>query len=397
MNLKELRDSFPLLEQEITYFDNAATTPTCKACIDQTSTYYEKDCFNIHRGGYKGSLRSESKIDESRTLVKNFINAESKKEIIFTSGATESLNLITTSLFSSMDFTENNIVTTELEHHSNFIPWLMGKTELRVASCEKDGSLKKEKVLDLIDSNTVLVAISACSNVTGDYIDLKEIIEKAHFEGAFVIVDASQFIAHKKLDVQEIDCDFAVFSAHKIYGPTGVGVLYGKAEIMDSLSPPKFGGDMVLNVARQEWLNLPCKFEAGTLNLAGIVGMASAIKWLNLQGLKTLEEREKSLKNYIFDRMSQVEGLKMFSRRENSAPIVSFSIEGINSNDIAMFLATRNICVRSGKLCAQPLLKRLNKEGLVRVSLAFFNTEEEIDFLISSLKQIKERMSKWEL
>ena len=396
MNLKELRDSFPLLEQEITYFDNAATTPTCKICIDQISAYYAKDCFNIHRGGYKGSLRSEGRIDESRNIVKNFINAESKKEIIFTSGATESLNLITTSLFSSMDFTGNNIVTTELEHHSNFIPWLMRKTELRIASCEIDGSLKIKKVLDLIDNNTVLVAISACSNVTGDYIDLKKIIEKAHFEGALVILDASQYVAHKKLDVQEIDCDFAVFSAHKIYGPTGVGILYGKAEIMDSLNPPKFGGDMVLDVAKQEWLSLPNKFEAGTLNLAGIVGMASAIKWLNSQGLNTLEKREKNLKNYIFDRMNEIEGLKMFSRRENSAPIVSFSIEGINSNDIAIFLATKDICVRSGKLCAQPLLKRLNKEGLVRVSLAFFNTKDEIDFLISSLKQLKKMVNKWE-
>jgi len=273
---------------------------------------------------------------------------------------------------------------------------LMRKTELRIASCEIDGSLKIKKVLDLIDNNTVLVAISACSNVTGDYIDLKKIIKKAHFEGALVILDASQYVAHKKLDVQEIDCDFAVFSAHKIYGPTGVGILYGKAEIMDSLNPPKFGGDMVLDVAKQEWLSLPNKFEAGTLNLAGIVGMASAIKWLNSQGFNTLEKREKNLKNYIFDRMNEIEGLKMFSRRENSAPIVSFSIEGINSNDIAIFLATKDICVRSGKLCAQPLLKRLNKEGLVRVSLAFFNTKDEIDFLISSLKQLKKMVNKWE-
>jgi len=397
MNLKELRECFPLLKQDITYFDNAATTPTCKACIDLTKDYYEKDCFNIHRGGYKGSLRSESRIDEGRILVKDFINAESKKEIIFTSGATESLNLIATSLFSSMDFQGKNIVTTEIEHHSNYIPWLMGETELRVASCEIDGSLKTKKVLNLINNNTVLVTISACSNVTGDFIDLKEIIEKAHYEGAFVIVDASQFIAHKKLDVQEIDCDFAVFSAHKIYGPTGEGVLYGKAEIMDSLNPPKFGGDMVSNVMKQEWLTLPSKFEAGTLNLAGIVGMAGSIQWLNNQDFKSLEERERNLKSYLFDEMSKIDGLKMFSRKENSAPIVSFSMEGINSNDIAMFLATKDICVRSGKLCAQGLLTRLNKEGLVRVSLAFYNSEEEIDFLISSLKQIKERMTKWKL
>ena len=395
MNLEELKDNLPLLKQEITYFDNAATSPTCKVCIDLTSDYYQNDCFNIHRGGYKGSLKSERRIDEGRALVKDFINAESKKEIIFTSGATESLNLIATSLFSSMDFQGKNIVTTELEHHSNFIPWVMGKVEVRVAPCEKDGKLKIKKVLDLIDGNTVLVAITACSNVTGDFIPLKEIVEKAHKKGAFLIVDASQYVAHKKMDVQKIDCDFAVFSGHKIYGPTGIGVLYGKAEIMDSLNPPKFGGDMVLNVTKQEWLNLPSRFEAGTLNLAGIIGLAGAIQWLNKLSLKNLEERERYLKAYLFNKLSEIKGLNLFSRKENSAPIASFSMEDINSNDIAMFLATKEIYVRSGNLCAQPLLSRINKEGLVRISLSFFNTEEEIDFLISSLKQLKERLGKW--
>ncbi|MDD4082058.1 MAG: cysteine desulfurase [Sphaerochaetaceae bacterium] len=395
MNLKELREDFPLLKQEITYFDNAATTPTCKTCIDLTSDYYEKDCFNIHRGGYKGSLRSEGKIDEARALVKSFINAESKKEIIFTSGATESLNLIATSLFCSMDFQGKNIVTTELEHHSNFIPWIMGKAEVKIATSEKDGKLRIKSVLDLIDEKTGLLTITACSNVTGDFIDLKDIIKKAHQKGAFVIVDASQYIAHRKLDVQELNCDFAVFSGHKIYGPTGIGVLYGKSEIMESLNPPKFGGDMVLNVMKQEWLPLPSRFEAGTLNLAGIVGMGGAIQWMEKQGLKNIEEREKNLKSYLFNRISEIEGVKMFSRKENSAPIVSFSMEGINSNDIAMFLATKEICVRSGKLCAQPLLARIDVESLVRVSLSFLNTEKEIDFLISSLRQIKERVSKW--
>ena len=297
--------------------------------------------------------------------------------------------MISSSIFSSIDFKEKNIVTTELEHHSNFIPWVVKRVKVKVAPCETDGSLNINNVLDLIDCNTALVTITACSNVTGEIIPLKEIIKRAHEKGALVLVDASQYIAHRKLDVKQLDCDFAVFSAHKIFGPTGIGVLYGKAKILESLNPQKFGGDMVSNVKKQEWLSIPNRFEAGTLNLAGIIGLSAAINFIEEIGIDQIDERENKLKGYFFNKIQEIDGILLYSREYDSAPIISFYIKGLDSYDIAMFLATKEICIRSGKLCAQPFFDRIKKDSLIRISLSFVNTEAEIDFLINSLKQLQ--------
>ncbi len=385
------KNDFPMKDKNIVYFDNAATTFKPYRVIDKINEYYLDYNANSHRGDYDISFKVDDEIDYTRDLVKMFINAKRKDEIIFTKNTTESLNLVAFGFFLNYLSDGDEIILSSSEHASNILPWLIlsAKKKIKIVFVDsKDEKLNIEDIKDKITSRTKLISVAEITNVSGDKRDIKSICELAHKYGILVVVDAAQSAPHTKIDVQDTEVDFIAFSAHKMCGPTGVGVLYGKMELLKKMLPYTFGGGMNENYNEEhlELVEIPYRFEAGTPNIADIVGFSESIKFLNEIGMDTIERKEKYLRKYLIEELEKIPYIKIYNKYNEGSTVI-INIDGIMSGDLGLYLNTKGICVRSGKHCAK---MGDNKEDTVRISLYFYNTYEEIDILIDALKKKQE-------
>ena len=397
-----MKEDFPILNNNVVYLDSAATSQKPLCVIDKVSEYYREFNANPHRGAYDLSVKSTTLYDNAHEIVKDFINARSSKEIIFTKNATESLNLIAYSYGMDNLNEGDEVVLSIMEHHSNLVPWQI--------ICKKKKAILKymyindnyeidESELSKITNKTKIVGITHVSNVTGTINDVNKIIDYSHKVGAKVIVDASQSIAHMKIDVQGLDTDFLVFSSHKMYGPMGIGVLYAKEELLNSMKPFLMGGDMIEYVYEQDttFAVLPSKFEAGTQNVGGAIGLVEAINYINSLGYDRLKTHERSLLKYAREKLEKLDFLELYYPKniDNHSGVISFNIKGIHPHDVSSLLDKEKICVRSGNHCAQPLLRSLGIDSTIRISLSIYNNEEDIDKLIKALIKINEMFKKY--
>ena len=400
---KDIRKHFPILAHEINghplvYLDSAATSQKPQQVIDAISNYYENDNSNVHRGVHTLGNRATEGYEGARDKVRNFINAKSREEIIFTRGTTTALNIVAQSYGRANVNEGDEIVITHMEHHSNIIPWQQLAKErgavLKYVDLEEDGTLSLEEVRKVVTERTKIVSIMHVSNVLGTMNPIKEITEIAHANGAVMVVDGAQAAPHMKVDVQHLDCDFYAFSGHKMGGPTGIGVLYGKKDLLNKMEPIEFGGEMIDFVGLQEstWKELPWKFEGGTPIIAGAVGLGAAIDFLEEIGLDNIERHEHDLAAYAIKRMSEVEGLTIYGPLdpEKRAGLVTFNLNDVHPHDLATVLDMHGIAVRAGHHCAQPLMKWLDVSATARASFYIYNTEEDVDRLVDGLRIAKE-------
>lgn len=382
---------FPMIKNDLVYFDNGATTLKPITVINKEIEYLSCYTANSHRGDYNNSFRVDDEIDNTRNLVKEFINAKSKDEIIFTSNATDSLNLVVNGYFKNNLKKGDEVVLNKAEHASNILPWLMLKKEIGIeikyAPLNKDNTLSLDNIKKVITKNTKVVSFAEVTNVIGDTRDVKTVVEYCHKLGILVVVDASQSVPHKKVDVSLTDVDFLAFSAHKMLGPTGVGVLYGKYELLKKMLPVKYGGGMNLYYGEEgvSLVEIPYRFEAGTPNISGIIAFSESIKFLNKVGFGNIELKEKHLRKYLLSELKKIPYIKIYNESVASN-IVLINIDGITSGDLGLYLNTKNICVRSGKHCTKMLGDESGFEDTVRISLYFYNSYEEIDKLVLALK-----------
>lgn len=382
---------FPMIKNDLVYFDNGATTLKPIAVINKEIEYLSCYTANSHRGDYNNSFRVDDEIDNTRNLVKEFINAKSKDEIIFTANATDSLNLVVNGYFKNNLKKGDEVVLNKAEHASNILPWLMLKKEIGIeikyAPLNKDNTLSLDNIKKVITKNTKVVSFAEVTNVIGDTRDVKTVVEYCHKLGILVVVDASQSVPHKKVDVSSTDVDFLAFSAHKMLGPTGVGVLYGKYELLKKMLPVKYGGGMNLYYGEEgvSLVEIPYRFEAGTPNISGIIAFSESIKFLNKVGFGNIELKEKHLRKYLLSELKKIPYIKIYNESVASN-IVLINIDGITSGDLGLYLNTKNICVRSGKHCTKMLGDESGFEDTVRISLYFYNSYEEIDKLVLALK-----------
>lgn len=397
-NIDKIRSDFPILNKlqnnkPIIYFDNAATTQKPQVVIDSLKEYYENYNANIHRGVYYLSQKATEKYEETRNIVKNFINAQFDEEIVFTKGATDSLNLLAYSLARTYLKEGDEVIITHMEHHANIVPWQelvkYYGIKLVVLPVDDNGELILSKLEDLITYKTKIISIVHISNSLGTINPIEEIIKKAHEFDIKVIVDASQSIQHTKIDVQKLDCDFLVFSGHKIYGPTGTGVLYGKKKYLKEMVPYQTGGDMILNVTLEKTIfnDIPNKFEAGTPNIEGIIGLGEAIKYFQKYSIDDIYEYEKELLNYATNKVLEIDGIKIIGTSKNKASVLSLYSDVVHPHDLGTLLDEQNICIRAGHHCTQPVMQRFGIPATARASFAFYNTIEEIEQFIEALKK----------
>ncbi len=403
MNVKELRQLFPILDQQVNgkplvYLDSAATSQKPLSVIEAIDNYYRQYNSNVHRGVHTLGTKATDAYEGAREKVRRFIGAASTEEIIFTRGTTTAINLVAASYGRANVREGDEIVITYMEHHSNIIPWQQvakqtGAT-LKYIPLQPDGTIRLEDVEQTVTPNTKIVAIMYVSNVLGTINPVKEIAQIAHKNGAVVVVDGAQSTPHMKVDVQDIDCDFYAFSGHKMCGPTGIGVLYGKKHLLEQMEPVEFGGEMIDFVGLYEstWKELPWKFEGGTPIIAGAIGLGAAIDFLEQVGLDHIAEHEHRLAQYALEQLATIDGLTIYGPKER-AGLVTFNIDGVHPHDVATVLDAEGIAVRAGHHCAQPLMKWLNVTATARASFYLYNTEEEIDALVSALKKTKEYFS----
>lgn len=382
---------FPMKDKNIVYFDNAATTFKPYRVIKKIMDYYNDYNANSHRGDYDISFKVDDEIDNTRNLVKEFINAKYKEEIIFTRNTTNSLNMIVFGYFLNNLNDGDEILLSSSEHASNILPWqiLALKKNIKIIFVDsKNEKLEIDDLLSKITNKTKVISVAHITNVSGDKRDIKKICDIAHKKGILVVVDAAQSAPHIKIDVKDLDVDFLAFSAHKMCGPTGVGILYGKYNLLKKMVPFEFGGGMNLTYDenRLKLLDIPYRFEAGTLDLASIIGFSESIKYLNEIGISNIEKKEKELRKYLINELEKIPYIKIYNK-DCKGSIVLINIDGILSGDLGLYLNTKGICVRSGKHCAK---MGDNKEDTVRISLYFYNTFHEIDYLINVLKNKKE-------
>lgn len=391
MNLDKF---FPMKKEELIYFDNAATTFKPIQVINKEIEYMSMYTANSHRGDYNISFKVDDEIDNTRELVKSFINARHKEEIIFTSNTTDSLNLVVNGYFKNYLSSNDEVILNKAEHASNILPWLMLKKsigfKIKYAALDKDNTLSLDSIKKCITKNTKVISLAYITNVIGDKRDIKEIVSYAHKHGIIVVVDAAQAIGHTKIDVRDMDADILAFSAHKMCGPTGVGVLYAKKELLAKMLPVNFGGGMNINYHESEisLAEIPYRFEAGTPNISGIISFGEAIKFLNMVGLDNIERIEKHLRKYLISELKKIDYVKVYNEDILSS-IVLINIDGITSGDLGLYLNTRGICVRSGKHCTKMLEDESGFTDTVRISLYFYNSYEEIDKLVASLMDYK--------
>lgn len=395
IDINKIRNDFPVFEDDtLVYLDSAATTQKPKYVIDAISEFYSHSYANVHRGIYNLSTKATEAYHNARVKVQNFINAKDWRSIVFTRGTTESINLVAHSWGKHNLQAGDEILITEMEHHSNIVPWqlLADKTAiiLKYIPINDDGTLDLSKIDSLITENTKLVSIIHQSNVFGTINSIKEIIAKAKQVGAITLIDAAQSIPHSKIDVQELDCDLLAFSGHKMLGPTGIGILYGKTEILESMEPFMGGGDMISSVTMSEstWNDVPYKFEAGTPNIAQTVGFGAAIDYLNGIGLDNIEKYLQELKGYTLEKLNEVNGITIYGHNDTeSGSVISFNLDGVHPHDLAQFLDQDNIAVRAGHHCAQPIMDKLGVSATIRASLYIYNTKKDIDLLCNSLEK----------
>jgi cysteine desulfurase / selenocysteine lyase len=399
-NISEIRSDFPILGRNVygkplVYFDNGATAQKPQCVIDAENeilTFYNG---NIHRGVHYLSDMASEAFENARQKVASFINSERKEEIVFTSGTTGSINSIAFSFGEKYISKGDEIIVSHLEHHANIVPWQMlcerKGASLKVIPIKSDGEIILEEYYRLLSPRTKLVSVTQVSNALGTVLPLKEIIEAAHSIGVPVMVDGAQGIQHGIVDVRSMDADFYVFSGHKIYGPTGIGVLYGKEKWLNELPPYQGGGDMVDKVTFEKttYNQLPFKFEAGTMNYPGAVGLGTALDYLTSIGREDIASREKELLKYATEKLSAINGLRIYGTSENKISIISFLISGIHQYDTGMVLDKMGIAVRTGTHCAQPVMDFYGIEGTVRASFCFYNTTEEIDILVDGIERVK--------
>ena len=398
---KKLRKDFPIFKNNkgMTYLDNAATSQRPKQVIKAVTDFYEKDNANVGRGLYTLAEKAMVDYDNARKTIANFINADTE-EIIFTRNTTESLNLLSYTLSSIIPKKKDEIVLTEMEHHSNLVPWQhlakKKKMKLKIIRIKEDFTLDMEDLKDKLTDKTAIISVTHVSNVLGTINQINEIVKLGKNHGAITIIDAAQSISNIKIDVKKLDCDFLAFSSHKMLGPTGIGILYGKKEILEKMPPFNFGGGMIKRVewGNAEWADIPEKFEAGTQNIAEAIGLGEAIKYLEKIGLENIADWEKQLTRYALKKLKEVPQIEIYnSGLEKSAGIISFNLEKIHPHDVSALLNEEGIMIRAGHCCAMPLMKKLGiPQGVSRISFSVFNTFEEIDKLIGVLKEIEVKL-----
>ena len=402
-NIESIRKDFPILDQEINgspliYFDNAASTQKPTAVINAIKSYYENDHSNVHRGVHSLSIRATELYEASRKKVTDYINANNSNEIIFTKGTTDSINLVAHSLTNSIKQSDEIVITT-MEHHSNIVPWqeLCKRTgaSLKIAPIDHNGELMIEELERLLCKNTKILALTHTSNTLGTINPIKEIITMAHHLNIKVLIDGAQAIGHQNIDVQDLDCDFYAFSGHKLYGPTGIGVLYGKEDLLNELEPYQFGGEMILKVTFDEttYNSLPYKFEAGTPNMAGAIGLEKAIGYLESVNLNACVKQEEAVTEYALKQLKDFSNIKLIGNSDNRSSIISFTIENIHPHDIGTILNQKGIAMRTGHHCTMPLMDFYNIPGTIRASFSFYNTENEVDEMVAALQTACEMLA----
>lgn len=402
LNVEKVRKDFPILETKVygknlVYLDSAATAQKPQVVIDKVNFLHQNLNANIHRGVHYLSAQTTTEYEKARETVKSFINAKSVKEIVFTSGATQSINLVAATWGDKYIGEGDIIIVSEMEHHSNIVPWqiLCAKkgAELKVIPFNNDGELDLDAYADLLSNENVkFVAVTGASNVLGTILDVKRIGAMAHSIGAKFLVDGCQSIVHNITDVQDIDCDFFAFSGHKLYAPTGIGVLYAKEEILEDMPPYMGGGDMVAHVSFEKttYAEIPLKFEAGTSNYVGAICLATAIDYLESvkgENANRIEMYENELLEYATANLSKIEKLRIYGNAQKKSPIISFNIDGIHALDLGMILDKQGIAIRTGTHCAEPVMTHFGVKGMARVSFGMYNTKEEIDALCEGIEK----------
>ncbi|KKO53706.1 cysteine desulfurase [Paenibacillus sp. DMB20] len=396
-----IREQFPILDQEINghplvYLDNAATAQKPRAVIEALKHYYEWENANVHRGVHTLGSRATDAYEGARQKVARFINAKSTEEIIFTRGTTTALNLVASSYARSVCGPGDEIVLTEMEHHSNLIPWqqaaLATGATLKYIPLQPDGTITLEDVEKTVTERTKVIAIAYVSNVMGVVHPVKEIAKIAHRNGAVIVMDGAQSTPHMKVDVQDLDCDFYALSGHKMCAPTGIGALYGKKALLDKMEPIEFGGEMINDVGLYEsnWKELPWKFEGGTPIIAGAVGLGAAIDFLSDIGMDEIERHESRLAAYAMNRLDEIEGISLYGPRVRSVGLITFNLGDVHPHDVATVLDAQGIAIRAGHHCCQPLMRWLKVSSTARASFYLYNTEEDVDRLVNALIQTKE-------
>jgi cysteine desulfurase / selenocysteine lyase len=398
--IDKIRADFPVLKQQVygkplIYFDNGATTQKPLQVIEIVNKYHSELNSSIHRGVHFLSDQATVAYEKARETVQKYIHAEKAHEIIFTSGTTASINAVAFSFGEKYMHAGDEIIISEMEHHANIVPWQMlcerKNAKLKVIPFDDDGILQMEKLQGLISEKTRLIAVTHISNVLGTINPIREIISLAHHFNIPVLIDAAQSIQHTEVDVQELDCDFLVFSGHKIYGPTGIGILYGKEKWLEELPPYQGGGDMVdvVTFEKTTYNQLPFKFEAGTTNYIGAIGMAAALEYVRLTGLKSIANYESELLKYATRHLTGLGGITIYGTSNHKSSIISFLIDGIHMLDAGMIFDKMGIAVRVGTHCAQPVMQHFGIDGTLRASLAMYNTKEEIDYLCTAIGKVK--------
>lgn len=399
----KIRQDFPILFQEVNdeplvYLDNAATTQKPKAVLDALKDYYEHENANVHRGVHTLAERATHSYEAAREKVRSFINASETAEVLFTRGTTTSLNWVARSFGEQFIHEGDEILISYMEHHSNVIPWqqLAKKTgaSLKYIELTEEGFLDMEKAKELINSNTKIVSIAHVSNVLGVINPVEELAQMIHEQGGILVVDGAQSTPHMAIDVQQIDCDFFAFSGHKMCGPTGIGVLYGKRKWLEQMEPVEFGGEMIdfVELYDSTWKELPWKFEAGTPNIAGAIALGHAIDYLEAIGMENIHHYEKELVAYVLPKLKQIEGLKIYGPQDPAkrTGVIAFNLDGLHPHDVATALDMEGVAVRAGHHCAQPLLKYLQVAATARASFYFYNTKQDADRLVDAILATKE-------
>ncbi len=399
INVTDIRADFPILSRQVhgmplVYLDNGATTQKPLCVIDKIREMYCSVNANVHRGVHFLSQAATDEHEASRRTVQEFIGAASSNEVVFTRGTTEAINLISSSFCREFCKPGDEVIISAMEHHSNIVPWQLQEAisgiKLRVLPISDEGEILLEELENLISSRTRLIAVTQVSNVLGTITPIEKIIETAHRYDIPVLVDAAQSVQHVPVDVQRMDCDFLVFSSHKIYGPTGMGVLYGKEKWLDKLPPYQGGGEMIATVSFEKttFAGLPFKFEAGTPDYVGSTALATALKYISRIGIENIAKHEQGVLAYATEQLLSIDKLKIYGTSKNKCSVISFLVEGVHHYDMGVLLDTMGIAVRTGHHCAEPLMRRLGVEGTVRASFAVYNTREEVDVLVNGIRRI---------
>ena len=396
-----VKEEFPILSQSVNekpliYLDNASTTQKPSSVINEIQNYYESTNSNIHRGVHHLSQKATEKYEDSRKIVQNFIGAKSSKEIVFVRGATEAVNLVANSYVKPLLSEGDNIIISQMEHHANIVPWQLitkeKKAEIRVVPINEAGELLVDDMDDLIDENTRFISLNHVSNSLGTVNPVNKLIQKAHQNDIRIMIDGAQAVQHMKVNVADLDVDFYCFSGHKMYGPTGIGILYGKKEILEKMEPYQGGGDMIKSVTFEKTIfnDIPHVFEAGTPNIVGAIGLAKAIEFIENVTIEKIEKHEMALLNYATEKINSIEGVEIVGNAENKASVISFVMEDIHPHDIGTIMDNLGIAIRAGHHCTQPIMDFYNIPATARASFAIYNTEEDVDKLVEGIQKVKE-------